>query len=162
MGMNLKTGGIRYEYNNVTIQIPVSMMGASQIGITGVKIGSAKDYDRILSQYPGNIKIRDDVDEFYCNFSMPTGVSSNKITLHDDRHTAFLTKSDDDLMYTFEQCQLTKGRGNSPLQLQKEVYMNIIQGLGVVVILGWIMFELIDLIKYLIKHHKLQLTKEVR
>lgn len=32
--------------------------------------------------------------------------------------------------------------------------MNILQGLGVVVILGWIMFELVDLIKFLIKNHK--------
>lgn len=32
--------------------------------------------------------------------------------------------------------------------------MNVFQGLGIVVILGWVMFELVDLIKFLIKHHK--------
>ena len=32
--------------------------------------------------------------------------------------------------------------------------MNILSALGVVVILGWVMLNLVDLIKFLIKNHK--------
>ena len=36
-------------------------MGASQIGISGVKIGVASDFDRIKSQLPGLVKVNDEV-----------------------------------------------------------------------------------------------------
>lgn len=53
--------GVRYDYNEVSIEIPVNAMGASQIGISGVKIGSAAEFDRIKSQLPGVVKVDDGV-----------------------------------------------------------------------------------------------------
>lgn len=58
--------GVRYDYNEVYIEIPLNAMGASQIGISGVKIGSAAEFDRIKSQLPGVVKVKDKVssDEY--------------------------------------------------------------------------------------------------
>ena len=53
--------GVRYDYNEVSIEIPVNAMGASQIGISGVKIGSAAEFDRIKSQLPGLVTVKDEV-----------------------------------------------------------------------------------------------------
>lgn len=53
--------GVRYDYNEVSIEIPVNAMGASQIGISGVKIGGAAEFDRIKSQLPGLVTVKDEV-----------------------------------------------------------------------------------------------------
>ena len=57
--------GVRYDYNNVRIEIPVNAMGASQIGISGVKIGCAAEFDRIKSHLPGDIAVEDGVSSDY-------------------------------------------------------------------------------------------------
>lgn len=57
----IKFTGVTYDYNNVTINIAEDVVGASKIGITGVKIGTAADYDRIANLSPTVCKIHDDV-----------------------------------------------------------------------------------------------------
>lgn len=53
--------GVRYDYNDVCIEIPVNAMGASQIGISGVKIGGAAEFERIKSHLPGLVTVKDGV-----------------------------------------------------------------------------------------------------
>lgn len=55
--------GVNYNYNDIYIDIPVDIMGASQIGIGGVTIGTAADYDRIKGLLPTNCRMKDDVNE---------------------------------------------------------------------------------------------------
>ena len=53
--------GVKYDYNEVYIEIPVNAMGASQIGVGGAVIGSAAEFDRIKSQIPGLVTVIDEV-----------------------------------------------------------------------------------------------------
>lgn len=58
--------GVRYDYNEVYIEIPVNAMCASQIGVGGAVIGSAAEFDRIKSQIPGLVTVKDKIssDEY--------------------------------------------------------------------------------------------------
>lgn len=58
---DIKFTGVTFDYNSVTIQIASDVIGASQIGISGVKIGTAADFDRIKSQLPGVVNVKDGV-----------------------------------------------------------------------------------------------------
>lgn len=72
--------GVKYDYNDITIEIPVNAMGASQIGISGVKIGVAADFDRIKSQLPGLVKVNDAVSsEYYSSTGFYYSNSSGEI-----------------------------------------------------------------------------------
>lgn len=53
--------GVKYDYNEVRIEIPVNAMCASQIGVGGAVIGSAVEFDRIKNQIPGLVTVIDDV-----------------------------------------------------------------------------------------------------
>ena len=69
--------GVKYEYNDVFIKIPVDIMGASKIGITGVKIGSAAEFDRIKGLTPTIGRIKDETLE------VTTGVpTEDAVSLH--------------------------------------------------------------------------------
>lgn len=97
--MNLKFTGVTYDYNNVTIRIAEDVVGASKIGISGVKIGTDADFDRIMNLYPGNIKVKDDVNNLYHNFSTPNSISTSAITLYTGSEAVQLIKSDKKLLY---------------------------------------------------------------
>ena len=55
----IKFTGVRYDYNEVTIQIASDVVGVSQIGISGVKIAGAAEFDRIKGLTPTIGKIKD-------------------------------------------------------------------------------------------------------
>lgn len=58
--------GVRYDYNEVQIEIPINAMCASQIGVGGAVIGSAVEFDRIKNQIPGLVTVKDKIssDEY--------------------------------------------------------------------------------------------------
>ena len=60
---DIKFTGVTFDYNNITIQIASDVLGVSQIGISGVTIGSAADYDRMKGLLPTLCKIKDSVNE---------------------------------------------------------------------------------------------------
>lgn len=97
--MNLKFTGVNYDYNNVRIQIAEDVVGASKIGISGVKIGTAEDFDRIMNLYPGNIQVKDDVNNLYYNFTTPNAITTSAITLYTGSAAVQLIKSDKKLLY---------------------------------------------------------------
>lgn len=77
----LKFTGVTYDYNNVTINIPVDIVGASKIGTSGVTIGSAADYDRIVNLVPTVCKVKDDVSSV-ANYGCPyIGVSAIRMSI---------------------------------------------------------------------------------
>lgn len=53
--------GVTYDYNNVTISIAKDAIDVSALGLSGVTIGTAADYDRIANLAPTVCKIRDGV-----------------------------------------------------------------------------------------------------
>lgn len=57
--------GVKYDYNEVYIEVPTSALCASQIGVGGAVIGSAAEFDRIKSQLPGLVTVMDDISEDY-------------------------------------------------------------------------------------------------
>ena len=87
--------GVKYEYNDVYIEIPVDIMGASQIGISGVTIGTADDYDRIKGLLPTNCKINDAVSE-ECIVTSPSETAGGIVALG-TYHSYTIKKKDDTL-----------------------------------------------------------------
>lgn len=84
--------GVNYNYNDVYIEIPVDIMGASQIGVSGVTIGTAADYDRIKGLRPTNCRMKDDVNEEYGVNTINENAAG--LTFAIDRHTYVLKKKD--------------------------------------------------------------------
>lgn len=76
----IKFTGVKYDYNNVTIDIAEGDISVSALAISGVTIGSAADYDRIASLVPTVVKVRDDVSSVRY-FGLPlVGVSAITLT----------------------------------------------------------------------------------
>ena len=72
----IKFTGVTYDYNNVTINIAEGAIGISAIGISGVTIGTAADYDRIANLAPTVCKINDCVDSIANTACPVVGVSA--------------------------------------------------------------------------------------
>lgn len=89
--------GLRYDYNELYIEIPVDIMGASKIGTTGVVIGSAADYDRIANLAPQVARVNDKVSEVAAIGCPVVGDSS--ITIETGAKDVTLTKSSGKLKY---------------------------------------------------------------
>ena len=89
--------GVKYEYNDTYIEIPVDIMGASAIGISGVKIGSSKDYDRIKGLLPCQARIDDKVSSIADVVVLNQG--TNKIQATSGSNNIALSKSGSDLIY---------------------------------------------------------------
>ena len=98
---DVKFTGIRYEYNNVTIQIAEGDISVSKIRTSGITIGGAVDFDRIMNLQPGEIKVKDDVIDLRHNFTNPDLVTSDSIVMivGNDDYEVDLVKSGDDLIY---------------------------------------------------------------
>ena len=84
--------GVKYEYNDVYIEIPVDIMGASQIGISGVTIGTADDYDRIKGLLPTSCRMKDDVNDECGVVSISENAAG--LTFAIDQHAYALKKKD--------------------------------------------------------------------
>lgn len=91
----IKFTGVTYDYNNVTINIAEDVVGASQIGVSGVTIGSAADYDRIANLAPTVCKVNDEVSSVQA-IACPV-VGASKITMTASSKTYTLKKDDDKL-----------------------------------------------------------------
>lgn len=57
--------GVRYDYNEVYIEVPLNAMCASQIGVGGAVIGSGAEFDRIKNQLPGLVTVKDEISSDY-------------------------------------------------------------------------------------------------
>ena len=84
--------GLKYEYNDVYIEVPVSMLGASHI-----MIGSAADYDRIKGLLPCQARINDAANSIVDVVTLEQG--TNKIQGTSGSSTISLTKSSNELEY---------------------------------------------------------------
>ena len=72
----IKFTGVTYDYNNVNISIAEDAVSASQIGVSGVTIGTASDYDRIVNLTPTVCRVNDAVSSV-ANTACPViGVSA--------------------------------------------------------------------------------------
>lgn len=91
----LKFTGVKYDYNNVTINIPVDIVGASAIGTSGVTIGTAADYDRIANLAPTVCKVNDEVSSV-ANIGCPV-IGASAITMSVSSKTYTLKKKDQTL-----------------------------------------------------------------
>lgn len=89
--------GLRYDYNDLYIEIPVDIMGASQIGVSGVTIGTAADYDRIKKLAPQVARINDKVSGV-ATIGCPV-VGDSSITIETGDTDVTLTKSGGKLKY---------------------------------------------------------------
>lgn len=91
----IKFTGVRYDYNDITIQIASDVVGVSAIGTSGVTIGGAADYDRIAGLAPTVCKIKDAASSVYATATPAVGVSA--ITMTASSKTYTLKKKGNDL-----------------------------------------------------------------
>ena len=71
--------GIKFDYNNITIQIAEGDISVSKLASSGITIGTAKDYDRVIGLTPTVCKINDQVKSVQ-NFACPV-ITSSKIIM---------------------------------------------------------------------------------
>lgn len=57
--------GIKFDYNNITIQIAEGDISVSKLASSGITIGTAADYDRIVGLTPTVCKIDDGVSDVH-------------------------------------------------------------------------------------------------
>ena len=79
---------VKYEYNSVRIDVPLTDMTASQIGLTGVPIGGAEEYDRIKGLIPfvGKFSCKyenlsEEIETLSCNVITASDQDSSSISL---------------------------------------------------------------------------------
>lgn len=71
--------GIKFDYNNITIQIAEDDISVSKLASSGITIGTAADYDRVAGLAPTVCKIDDHVKNVH-NFACPE-IRTSKITM---------------------------------------------------------------------------------
>ena len=101
--------GFRTDYNCLEITIPLDVIHASQIGISGITLGSAKDFEAIKAQCPMPAKVTDPNSLTSLGLNQDTGVArktsnANIVTIDLDSAAAYahLKKSGSVMKYVFE------------------------------------------------------------
>lgn len=89
--------GLKYGYNDVYIELPANMLGASQIGVGGVTIGSGDDYKRIQGLLPCQARIDDKISSIADVVVLEQG--TNKIQATSGSKNIAISKSGSELKY---------------------------------------------------------------
>lgn len=91
----LKFTGVKYDYNNISINIVEGDISVSALASSGITLGSASDYDRIAGLAPTVAKINDGVSSVQAIACPLVGASA--ITMSASSKTYTLTKDDNKL-----------------------------------------------------------------